>query len=305
MVFSLKNGSNYYEFPINPQTFTFNPSPKIAIQKTIGGTVIQFLGATSQIQATGLINTQNSLNFNGRYAEGGILAQFIKECHLNQKTGQTTLLTYDEEGIEDLPVTVNDFNFKFDTETVALTYSLDFFVNQMAEIKKLGSMDDWFKDLVKEIGFKDTGKGWHGGNGESTTTSLKYKAITGFSGMASNQNTNQPTSANVTGSATMTPKQAQAYAYSQLTKYGLDPSQFQDLVNLWNKESSWNMHAENASSGAYGIPQADPDGGQGIANASNYRNNAMVQIQWGLKYIKERYGSLANAWAHEVADNWY
>ena len=53
------------------------------------------------------------------------------------------------------------------------------------------------------------------------------------------------------------------------------------------------------------IPQADPDGGQGIANSSAYRNNAMVQIQWGLKYIKDRYGSLANAWAHEVADGWY
>ena len=126
MTFSLKNGSNYYEFPINPQTFTFNPSPKIAIQKTIGGTVIQFLGATSQIQATGLINAQNTLNLEGRYAEGGILAQFVKECHLNQKTGQTTLLTYDEEEITDLPVTINDFNLKFDTDTVALSSSLDF-----------------------------------------------------------------------------------------------------------------------------------------------------------------------------------
>lgn len=164
-------------------------------------------------------------------------------------------------------------------------------------------MDDWFSHLVKEIGFKDTGSGWHGGNGQSTTTSLKYKAITGFSNMASSQNTSQVKS--YSGSETMTPKQAQEYAYSQLTKYGLDPSQFQDLVNLWNRESSWNMHAENASSGAYGIPQADPDGGQGIADSSSYRNNAMVQIQWGLKYIKERYGSLAEAWNHEVTDGWY
>lgn len=305
MTFSLKNGSNYYEFAINPQTFSANPSPKIGVQKTIGGTVIQFLGFTTQLQATGLINSQNSLDLAGRLGEGSVLAQFITECHLNQKTGQTTLLTYDEKQIYDLPVTVNDFTLKDDINTVALTYSLDFYVNQMSAIQKLGSMEDWFSDLVKEIGFTDTAKGWHGGNGEATTTSLKYQAITGFSGMASASNTTQPNTTDVTGSASMTPKQAQAYAYSQLTKYGLDPSQFQDLVNLWNKESSWNMHAENASSGAYGIPQADPDGGQGIADANSYRNNAMVQIQWGLKYIKERYGSLANAWAHEVADNWY
>ena len=103
----------------------------------------------------------------------------------------------------------------------------------------------------------------------------------------------------------MTPSEAQAYAKSILPKYGFTPDQFHDLILLWDRESSWRMNAENVGSGAYGIPQADPDGGQGIANSASYRNNAMIQIQWGLEYIKHRYGTITNAWEHELANGWY
>lgn len=95
----------------------------------------------------------------------------------------------------------------------------------------------------------------------------------------------------------------QSYAQAQLaSKYKLtDPSQFASLVKLWNQESGWNPQALNKSSGAFGIVQSLP-----ASKLPQGRNtNAQGQIDWGLSYIMQRYGSPNAAWAHEVANNWY
>ncbi len=68
--------------------------------------------------------------------------------------------------------------------------------------------------------------------------------------------------------------------------------------------SGWNRLARNPSSGAYGIPQALPPGKMGAA-ANPPLSSAAAQINWGLGYIKGRYGSPAAAEAHERAFNWY
>ena len=97
------------------------------------------------------------------------------------------------------------------------------------------------------------------------------------------------------------PAAAQAYAKNSLASYGLLSSQFQDLVRLWNQESGWNFRATNPDSGAYGIPQALP-----ASKLPGGTSSTMVQqIQWGLAYIKQRYGSIAAAWAHEQHFGWY
>ncbi len=43
-----------------------------------------------------------------------------------------------------------------------------------------------------------------------------------------------------------------------MASHGWGDSEFSCLESLWTRESSWNYQAENASSGAYGIPQALP-----------------------------------------------
>lgn len=81
-------------------------------------------------------------------------------------------------------------------------------------------------------------------------------------------------------------------------------AQWDSLIKLWNQESGWNNHAENPSSHAYGIPQALPASKMGpLANPPI--SSASAQIGWGLIYIKSRYGSPVNAWAHEQANDWY
>jgi resuscitation-promoting factor RpfB len=88
-------------------------------------------------------------------------------------------------------------------------------------------------------------------------------------------------------------------------RFGWRPrNQFRFLNRLWERESSWNKYASNPYSGAYGIPQAVP--GSKMASAGrNWRTSASVQIRWGLRYIRARYGTPRGAWYHECADGWY
>lgn len=74
--------------------------------------------------------------------------------------------------------------------------------------------------------------------------------------------------------------------------------------NLWNRESRWLWYAENASSGAYGIPQSRP-ADKMAAFGANYRDDAAVQIDWGLWYIAQAYGSPSKAWQHSEQVGWY
>ena len=97
----------------------------------------------------------------------------------------------------------------------------------------------------------------------------------------------------------------QAYAYDLvMNKYLWSESDYQALVNLWERESNWNANAHNKSSGAHGIPQSLP-ASKMSSEGSDYYTNGYTQIRWGLKYIKERYGSPSAAWQHFQNKNWY
>ena len=80
--------------------------------------------------------------------------------------------------------------------------------------------------------------------------------------------------------------------------------QYRWLNRLWSRESSWNVHASNPYSGAYGIPQAVP-GSKMSSAGPNWTSSARTQIRWGLRYIKAQYGSPHMAWEHELAVGWY
>ena len=83
-------------------------------------------------------------------------------------------------------------------------------------------------------------------------------------------------------------------------------AQYNCLVNLWTGESDWRWYAENASSGAYGIPQSLPARKMAQFGA-DYRTNPLTQIKWGLWYIEMSYGNPCNAWSTWQArsPHWY
>ena len=98
-------------------------------------------------------------------------------------------------------------------------------------------------------------------------------------------------------------RRAGSYQEYAMGKLGGSGSEFTCLENLWGKESGWNPNAQNPSSTAYGIAQFLDStwAGTGIAKTSDgYR-----QIDAGLIYIENRFGSPCGAWAHSQSKGWY
>ena len=74
-----------------------------------------------------------------------------------------------------------------------------------------------------------------------------------------------------------------------------DKYQMSCLSKLYGKESAWNYKARSGSH--YGIPQG----------RSEYLRDALPeqQIQWGLKYIHNRYGTPCKAWEFFQKNNYH
>lgn len=93
-------------------------------------------------------------------------------------------------------------------------------------------------------------------------------------------------------------------AQAMLGSFGWSSSQFSCLDPLWEHESRWSVTAANPGSGAFGIAQALP--GSRMASAGpDWQTSAATQITWGLRYIRDTYGSPCAAWSHEQATGWY
>ncbi|WP_460819303.1 aggregation-promoting factor C-terminal-like domain-containing protein [Nocardioides korecus] len=102
----------------------------------------------------------------------------------------------------------------------------------------------------------------------------------------------------------VSPDSNRAVGYHLMLQFGFKADQWQYLDALWQRESGWNHLAKNASSGAYGIPQALP--GSKMADvAPDWATNAETQITWGLAYIAARYADPQGAWGHSQRVGWY
>jgi hypothetical protein len=87
-------------------------------------------------------------------------------------------------------------------------------------------------------------------------------------------------------------------------KYGYGADQFSCFNNIIMRESMWDVHATNPSSGAYGIPQALP-GSKMATVAPDWRHNPATQIIWAIEYMDDRYGSPCEAWTFKRSHGWY
>ena len=101
-----------------------------------------------------------------------------------------------------------------------------------------------------------------------------------------------------------TAAQAKAYASGAAAQRGWTSYDWTCLDKLWTRESRWLWYAENAKTGAYGIPQSLPASKMAEFGA-NYRDDGAVQIDWGLAYIAQRYGSPSKAWERSEQIGWY
>ena len=103
----------------------------------------------------------------------------------------------------------------------------------------------------------------------------------------------------------LSPSAAMQVAQELMPDYGFSvSSQWSCLYDIWERESGWQWDAENASSGAYGIPQSLP-ADKMASVADDYLTDATTQIKWGLGYIEDTYGSPCAAWDFELDNGFY
>lgn len=152
-----------------------------------------------------------------------------------------------------------------------------------------------------------------GGNNSGNTGNTGNTGNSGNTGNTGGGTNNNSGSSGSDSGTTPTPSgrlwhatvaQAQAYAAGAAAQRGWTGNDWDCLVKLWNRESRWLWYAENASSGAYGIPQSLP-ADKMAAFGANYRDDAAVQIDWGLWYIAQAYGSPSKAWQNSEQIGWY
>jgi hypothetical protein len=103
--------------------------------------------------------------------------------------------------------------------------------------------------------------------------------------------------------------------------WGMSQSQCASLI--FEYEATWDPHATNKTSGAYGLPQAKPasklaNWAEAKAKAAEaagdpeaawlyraWRDNPVVQAEWGVDYMIERYGSPCAALDYRNGVGWY
>lgn len=81
------------------------------------------------------------------------------------------------------------------------------------------------------------------------------------------------------------------YAHSRIINY----QQTQCFIALIERESHWNVNAKNGSH--YGLGQ--------MKNAHYKKLDGFTQVDWSIRYINGRYGSMCNAWKHFKDKGWH
>lgn len=85
---------------------------------------------------------------------------------------------------------------------------------------------------------------------------------------------------------------------------GVSESDLPIALDLIYHESGCRVNARNASSGAYGIPQALP-GSKMAAFGSDWETNPITQIKWMISYVNGRYGGWSQASNWWYSHGWY
>lgn len=96
----------------------------------------------------------------------------------------------------------------------------------------------------------------------------------------------------------------QSYIHQKIYEYGWTENDYYSIVQIVNRESSFNPYAVNKKSGACGLFQSYPCSKM-AKYGKDYRTNYKVQVSWGMNYIKARYGTPSNAWNFWQKHHWY
>lgn len=96
----------------------------------------------------------------------------------------------------------------------------------------------------------------------------------------------------------------QRWLHDDLIRQGFSEQDYQAANWIISRESGWRVNATNASSGAYGLPQALP-GGKMASFGADWRTNYQTQLKWFENYCVNRYGGFVQAQQAWVSKGWY
>lgn len=323
MTFTISSGGSSYTLPLDPQDWQYNPKPRLSTQKTLGGQVVQLLGYSVEGSFGGLLHG-GMVGKERAWNDMSLFLSFMSKVMLNQKNGVQTTISWAEEGVS-FECALGDVSYSEDLETVGYTYSVPFLrLSRSTALRDAAARSSVLDLMLTQVGFTAGEAGFHGGtmgtamqwtydeNGSVTGGVFDASAIspdaitpiTGFStyGPSVSQSSGNTVDAQLSQDSSIA--EIQQYAHDKVIAMGWTEQDFQNLVLLWNRESGWRWNADNPTSDAYGIPQALP--GSKMASAgSDWATNPKTQVDWGLKYIQQRYGSPTAAINFWDAHNWY
>ncbi len=95
-----------------------------------------------------------------------------------------------------------------------------------------------------------------------------------------------------------TPQGLQAYAAKHV-----EPYEVKCMIKLWTKESNWRVEAKSPTHD-YGIPQRHMKG-KSKRQIEKFRASPVMQIHWGIGYVRHRYGDFCSALHFHNRHNWY
>lgn len=323
MTFTISSGGSSYTLPLDPQDWQYNPKPRLSTQKTLGGQVVQLLGYSVEGSFGGLLHG-GMVGKEQAWNDMSLFLTFMSQVMLNQKNGVQTTISWAEEGVS-FECALGDVSYSEDLETVGYTYSVPFLrLSRSTALRDASARSSVLDLMLTQVGFTAGEAGFHGGtmgtamqwtyDEDGSITGGVFDAsaispdaitpITGFStyGPSVSQSSDNTVDAQLSQDSSIA--EIQQYAHDKVIAMGWTEQDFQNLVELWNRESGWRWNADNPTSDAYGIPQALP--GSKMASAgSDWATNPKTQVDWGLKYIQQRYGSPTAAINFWDAHNWY
>ena len=323
MTFTISSGGSSYTLPLDPQDWQYNPKPRLSTQKTLGGQVVQLLGYSVEGSFGGLLHG-GMVGKEQAWNDMSMFLTFMSQVMLNQKNGIQTTISWAEEGVS-FECALGDVSYSEDLETVGYTYSVPFLrLSRSTALRDAAARSSVLDLMLTQVGFTAGEAGFHGGtmgtamqwtyDEDGSITGGVFDAsaispdvitpITGFStfGPSVSQSSGNTVDAQLSQDSSIA--EIQQYAHDKVIAMGWTEQDFQNLVLLWNRESGWRWNADNPTSDAYGIPQALP--GSKMASAgSDWATNPKTQVDWGLKYIQQRYGSPTAAINFWDAHNWY
>lgn len=91
--------------------------------------------------------------------------------------------------------------------------------------------------------------------------------------------------------------------YKDFARKLVTAKEFPCLVKLWTKESNWRFKAKSPTND-YGIPQRNMPK-HSKKQIEKFRSSPIEQIEWGVGYIRHRYGDACKALDHHLRRNWY